>query len=70
MIRNGEVIFAGLCRMFRGIALISNIVLMTVITSFIAGLADTGAGGDIKSRAISLAGVAVVCFTRMVRNER
>lgn len=48
--------------MFQWIALISNIVLMTVITSFIAGLADTGAGGDIKSRAISLAGVAVVCF--------
>ena len=36
--------------MFQWIALISNIVLMTVITSFIAGLADTGAGGDIKSR--------------------
>lgn len=48
--------------MFQWIALISNIVLMTVITSFIAGLADTGAGGDIKSRAISLAGVVVVCF--------
>ena len=48
--------------MFQWIALISNIVLMTVITSFIAGLADTGAGGDIKSRAISLAGGAVVCF--------
>ena len=48
--------------MFQWIALIYNIVLMTVITSFIAGLADTGAGGDIKSRAISLAGVAVVGF--------
>ena len=33
--------------MFQWIALISNIVLMTVITSFIAGLADTGAGGGI-----------------------
>ena len=55
--------------MFQWIALISNIVLMTVITSFIAGLADTGAGGDIKSRAISLAGVAVVCFiVRFIRN--
>lgn len=56
--------------MFQWIALISNIVLMTVITSFIAGLADTGAGGDIKSRAISLAGVAVVCFICNIGSSR
>lgn len=47
---------------FQWIALISNIVLMTVITSFIAGLIDADSAETVISRIPALAGVAVVCF--------
>ena len=47
---------------FQWIALISNIVLMTVITSFIADLIQADGTETIISRISGLAGVAVICF--------
>lgn len=48
--------------LFQWIALISNIVFMTMITSFIATLAVTKDTGDLKQRILQLAAVLAVCF--------
>ena len=48
--------------LFQWIALISNIVFMTMITSFIATLAVTKDTGDLKQRILQLAAVSAVCF--------
>lgn len=48
--------------MFQWIALISNIVFMTMITSFIATIAVTKDTGDLKQRILQLAAVLAVCF--------
>lgn len=48
--------------LFQWIALISNIVFMTMITSFIATLAVTKDTGNLKQRILQLAAVLAVCF--------